>query len=199
MKKFLEEDDYVDLSDIMVSRETSQAVLHCKTNEEKVVALFHFVRDEVTHVYDIDAVDIPAKASEVVKSRVGSDDSKAVLFAAMVRSCNIPAGFCYQYLCVGEDDSLGHYMHCYNAVFLDGKWIFLDVSGNKAGLKSGFCKIKPELSFNPRECYGEYNVKGIFAKPNPRSMYVLENADDISDLIAGLPDKLDIEPDIVDY
>ena len=199
MEKFLEESEYVDLYDIMVDRETSQAVLRCMNDEEKVKALFLFVRDEIKHVYDVDCMDIPVKASDVVKFRTGSDDSKAVLLAAMLRICKIPAGFCYQYLCVGEDDSMGHYMHCYNAVFLDGKWIFLDASGNKAGLTSGFCKIKPELSFNPRECFGEYNVKGIFAEPNPSSMYVLENAEDISDIIAGLPDKLDIEPDIIDY
>lgn len=199
MDKFLDEDEYVTTYDIMVNRETSQAVLRCKNDEEKARALFKFVRDEITHAYDINSVDIPVSASDVVKSRVGTDDSKAVLLATMLRICKIPAGFCYQYLCVGDDESLGHYMHCYNAVFLDGKWIFLDASNNKNGMPAGFAKIEPELSFKPRECYGEYNVKGIFAKPNPTSMKVLEESDDITDVIAGLPDKLDIEPDIIDY
>lgn len=196
LKKFLKEDDYIDFGDIMVVREAQQATLKCRTDEEKAKALFEFVRDEVENAYNIDSIALPYRASTTVKARVGTDDAKAVLLAALLRYCGIPAGFCYQYLCKVDDDSLGHYMHCYNALYLDGRWIKVDACGRKNGNETRFYKVEPSLAFNPRDVYGEYNVKGIYSEPNYVSLKVIAESDSVLDVMKNLPDYIDGEPDI---
>jgi len=195
-KAFLEEDEYVDFTDISISREVAQAIIGCNTEEEKVKAVFEFVRDSITNAFDVDAISIPCTASETVRARVGTDDSKANLLAAMVRALGIPAGFCYQRLTILDDDSEGHYLHCYNAIYLDGKWIKLDASTDRGGKKGGFCKITLDLPFQPRDVYDECNIPGIFAKPNETSMQVHRAAEYIEEVMFNLPDKLDMKPDI---
>lgn len=195
-KKFLAEDDYVDYYDIMVVREAQQATLKCTTDEERAKALYEFVRDDIEHAYNIDSIAIPFRASTTVKARVGTDDSKAILLAALLRYYKIPAGFCYQYLTVADDEKNGYYMHCYNAIYLNGKWIKVDACGRKNGQKTSFHTITPSLAFTPRETYGEYNVKGIYANPNMAAIRVIEQADDIADVMFGLPDFVEGEPDI---
>ncbi len=198
MQKFLQESEYVDYSEIIITRETSQATIGCRTEEEKVKAIFEFVRDEISNAFAIDAIDIPYTASQVVKARLGTDDAKAILLAAMLRSINVPAGFCYQRLTIVDDDSEGHYLHCYNAVYLDGAWIKLDASANPNGVKSGFCKITPELSFIPRDVYDECNMPGIWAEPYEKSMDVLKDAEYVEEVVFNLPDSIDVKPDIIE-
>ena len=194
--RFLEETEYVDWKDMLITRETSQTIIGCKTDEDKVKAVFEFVRDGITNAMNIDSVALPWTASTTVRAMVGTDDSKAMVFAAMVRALGIPAGFCYQRLTVVDDDSEGYYLHCYNAVYLDGKWIKVDASGRLGARDATFCKIEPDLAFIPREVYGESNISGIFARPYEKSMDVLKSAERISDIIFGLPDTIDIEPDV---
>ena len=197
-KAFLQEDDYVDFTNISISREVSQAILKCKTLEEKARAVFEFVRDDISNAFDIDSIDIPCTASETVRARYGTDDSKANLLAAMMRALGIPAGFCYQRLTVLDDDSEGLYLHCYNAIYLDGKWIRLDASTDRGGKKGEFAKITPILPFTPREVFGEENIPGIFAEPDERSMAVHRAAEYIEEVIFNLPSEIDREPDILD-
>ena len=43
---------------------------------------------------------------------------------------------------------------------------------------------------------GESEIKGIFASPDLDCMNVIEKADDIEDVMFGLPDSITREPDI---
>lgn len=196
LERFLEDTECVDWTDMLVTRETAQAITGCVTDEEKVKAIFEFVRDDISNAMNIDSVALPWTASTTIRAMIGNDDAKAMVLAAMVRALKIPAGFCYQRLTVVDDDSEGHYLHCYNAVYLDGNWVKLDASGRLGAKDVRFCKIEPDLAFIPRDVYGEYNILGIFAEPYAPSVDVIRNAGSISDIIFGLPDSIDVEPDI---
>lgn len=61
---------------------------------EKAKTAFEFVRDEISHSWDIQSTIVTCKASEVLQYSY----AKANLLAALLRSQGIPTGFCYQRL-----------------------------------------------------------------------------------------------------
>jgi hypothetical protein len=112
----------------------------------------------------------------------------------MLRFYKIPVGFCYQRISMGE--GLGYHLHCYNAVYLNGKWIKLDARGNRDDIKAEFSLDEPKLAFEIDEELGESDIKGIFASPDLDCMNVIEKADDIQDVMFGMPDNITRKPDI---
>ena len=160
LEKFLQEDDYVDFMELTLSREIQNAIGHCETDEERVRVAYEAVRDQIDNVFDIDAIGSPAKASRVIRDRMGCCHAKANLLAAMLRFYKIPVGFCYQRMSVGE--GLGYHLHCYNAVYLNGKWIKLDARGNRDDIKAEFSLDEPKLAFEIDEELGESDIKGIY-------------------------------------
>lgn len=194
LKKFILEDDYVDFSEITLSREIENAIGSCKTDEEKVRTAYEAVRDQIDNVFDVDAIGNPAKASRVIRDRQGCCHAKANLLAAMLRYYGIPTGFCYQRIFMGE--GLGYHLHCYNAVYLNGKWIKLDARGNRGDINAQFSLDEPKLAFEIDPELGESDIEGIFARPDPECMKVIENSDDIQDTMFGLPDNVSTVPDI---
>ena len=190
LSKFLQEDEYVDFMELTLSREIRNAIGDCETDEEKVRVAYESVRDQI----DTDAIGSPAKASRVIRDRMGCCHAKANLLAAMLRFYKIPVGFCYQRINMGN--GLGYHLHCYNAVYLNGKWIKLDARGNKEGINAEFSLDDPKLAFEIDEELGESDIEGIFATPDPDCMNVIEKSDDIQDVIFGLPDNVTRKPDI---
>lgn len=85
LEKFLQEDDYVDFMELTLSREIQNAIGDCKTDEERVRVAYEAVRDQIDNVFDIDAIGSPAKASRVIRDRMGCCHAKANLLAAMLR------------------------------------------------------------------------------------------------------------------
>ena len=194
LEKFLQEDDYVDFMELTLSREIQNAIGDCETDEERVRVAYEAVRDQIDNVFDIDAIGSPAKASRVIRDRMGCCHAKANLLAAMLRFYKIPVGFCYQRINMG--DGLGYHLHCYNAVYLNGRWIKLDARGNREGINAEFSLDEPKLAFEVDEELGESDIKEIFASPDLDCMNVIEKADDIEDVMFGLPENITREPDI---
>lgn len=166
------------------------------SDREKALTAYLFVRDEIPHSFDIGADIITAKASDVLHHKTGICHAKANLLAALLRSQNIPAGFCFQHLTLADDDTLGYCVHCFNAVFLEDHWIKLDARGNTKGICAQFSLEKPKLAFQNRGGYDEYFWPGIFASPHPETMRMLEKASSIQDIIDNIPDTLTETPDI---
>ena len=72
---------------------------------------------------------------------------------------------------------MGYCVHAYNAVYLNGHWIKLDVRGNgKNGVNAQFSLEESILAYPPREQYDEYFFKGIYANPNKETMSMLKSA-----------------------
>lgn len=96
---------------------------------------FEYVRDHISHSWDIQSSRITCKASDVLFFKEGICYAKSNLLCALLRSRGIPAGFCYQRLTLGDTPDTGHVIHALNAVYMRsiGKWIRLDARGNKSG------------------------------------------------------------------
>ncbi|WOQ18587.1 transglutaminase family protein [Raineyella sp. W15-4] len=82
-------------------------------------ATFEWVRDKVSHSYDVHDPRVTLSASEVLRERVGLCYAKSHLLAAVLRSQGIPTGLCYQR--VGDPTS-GHVIHGLVAIHLDDTW-----------------------------------------------------------------------------
>ena len=123
--------------------------------------------------------------------------AKANLLAALLRSANIPVGFCFQRLTLAGDRSLGYCVHCYNAIFISNNWIKVDARGNTNGINAGFSLENPILAYHNREGYGEYFYKGYFARPHADTMKMLDNAKSLQDVLDNIPDYMNDTPDIM--
>lgn len=194
--KFLAEDLYVDFSHPLIQKKAGELFSDETSDREKALTAYLFVRDEIPHSFDIGADIITAKASDVLHHKTGICHAKANLLAALLRSQNIPAGFCFQHLTLADDGTLGYCVHCFNAVFLEDHWIKLDARGNTKGICAQFSLEKPKLAFQNLGGYDEYFWPGIFASPHPETMRMLEKASSIQDIIDNIPDTLTETPDI---
>lgn len=195
---FLKENEYIDYSSDIIKDEANRLFTNINTDIQKAIIAFEYVRDNIPHTFDIQATIITAKASDVLKYKTGICHAKANLLAAFLRSQKIPAGFCFQHATLADDDSLGYCVHCYNAIYLDNKWIKVDARGNKKGVNAQFSLEKPILAFPIRKEYDEYYWKGIYANPHSATMKMLQKATSIQDIIDNIPDYVTDEPDIID-
>lgn len=198
MKKFSQETKYVDYSSGNIQAKAAELFSAEMTEVEKAKIAYEFVRDEIPHSFDCNAEIITVKASEVLKFKTGICHAKANLLAALLRSQGIPTGFCFQRITRADDDSLGYCVHAYNAVFVDGKWIYLDARGNKSGVNAQFSTDKPILAFPIRSQYDEYLWKGIYSSPHISTMKMLETATCLQDVIDNIPDEVAEEPDVTE-
>jgi len=57
---------------------------------------------------------------------------------------------------LGDDDTQGYVVHCFNAVYIGGRWIKIDARGNKPGVNAQFSLDEPILAFPCRPEYDEY-------------------------------------------
>ena len=187
---FLQESQYIDFSHPDIQVLASDLFANAKDDIEKSQIAYEFVRDEIPHSFDINAGVITAKASDVLQHKTGICHAKANLLAALLRSQNIPTGFCYQHITLLEDDSLGYCVHCYNAIYLDGKWIKVDARGNKPGANAQFSMNEPILSFPCRAEYDEYFWDGMFSQPQLSTMLMLEKAKSLQDILDNIPDEI---------
>ena len=198
LKTFLSEHEYIDFSTPVIMAKTSE-LFHSKiADTEKAKIAYKYVRDDISHSFDIDSKVITAKASDVLRNKTGICHAKANLLAALLRSQRIPVGFCFQHITLTSDDSLGYCVHCYNAIFIDHRWIKVDARGNTNGKNAQFSLGEPILAFPNREEYDEYFLKGIYANPHLDTMRMLENAKTLQDILDNMPDYVVETPDVVE-
>lgn len=180
-KIFTEETRYVNYSHPIVQKKTQELFEDCMSQVEKAKAAYYFVRDEIGHSFDVGSSLVSVTASDVLMNGTGVCHAKANLLAALLRSQGIPAGFCFQHLTLDDyDASRGYVTHGYNAVYLENHWVRLDARGNKENVHAEFSLDEPILAFPTRQCFHEYDVPGIFAKPNIASMRYLESLEELN-------------------
>lgn len=160
---FLEFDEVVDLNPAIT--ETAKKVsASFGSTEDKAKALFQWVRDEIAHTKDINAEEVTCSASDVLEYESGTCYAKSHLLASMMRSQNIPCGFCYQVFensTSAVPDSLA--LHGLNGVYIDSidKWIRIDPRGNKPGISAQFSLTDEILAFPNYEFLDD----NIYPKP----------------------------------
>lgn len=157
---------------------------------EVAKAIFEFVRDDISHTFDIGAIEVTCRASDVLKYGHGTCYAKSHLLAAMMRCSGIPAGLCYQRL--ADDSPSGYVLHGLNAIYLNGlnRWMRLDARGNKPGVNVKFDAGSDMLAYNVDESMGESEEPRIFVEPAESVITALTTNKTARALAASLPDRL---------
>lgn len=193
---FLAADPYVDFHDPRIRACAASLFRPEMDPTEKARAAYEFVRDQIPHSFDCNAAVITARASQVLKYKTGICHAKSNLLAALLRSQEIPTGFCFARITLVEDDSLGYCVHAFNAVWLQGTWVKLDARGNKEGINAQFSLEEPLLAYLSRPSYDEYFFPGIYAHPHAPTMAMLEQAKSLQDIMDNIPDMVTEPPDL---
>jgi len=173
---YLEELPEVDFSSTIIQEKTSQLFSSSQSEIEKAKTAFEYVRDEISHSWDIQSLQVTCTASEVLSEATGICYAKSNLFAALLRSQGIPTRFCYQRLMLFNTPEKGYCIHALNAVYLKSidKWIRLDTRGNKKGVDAQFSIKEEKLAFSVQEKYNEEDYPMIYTKPHPKTISALD-------------------------
>lgn len=190
---YLMELDEVNYSHPLVQQKAKELFHLSKSDIEKAKIAFEFVRDQISHSWDIQSSRVTCKASDVLYYKEGICYAKANLLAALLRSQGIPTGFCYQRLMLFDTPDKGYCIHALNAVYLASinRWIRLDARGNKPGVKAEFSIHKEKLAFAVHEEFDEKDYPIIFTKPNLQTIAVLKEHTDALEMYKHhLPSQL---------
>ncbi|WP_299515311.1 transglutaminase family protein [uncultured Rummeliibacillus sp.] len=190
---YLQESNEVDYSNPIIQRKAEELFKTNQTDVEKIQNAFEFVRDEVSHSWDIQDELVTCHASEVLSYQKGICYAKSNLLAALLRSQGIPTGFCYQRLMIFDTPEKGYSLHSLNAVYIKSlnKWIRLDSRGNKKGVNAQFSTGKEMLAFSVNPELDEIDYPIIFVEPNRKTIDVLRKHNNaIKMYLNFLPDKI---------
>lgn len=173
---YVEELNVVDYSNPLIQEKRLELFKNAQTEIEKIKIAFEFVRDEISHSWDIQSPQITCKASEVLSAGEGICYAKSNLFAALLRSEGIPTGFCYQRLMLFDKPEDGYSIHALNTIYLQSlnKWIRLDTRGNKPGVDAQFSTDKEKLAFTVREKLDEKDYPMNYVEPHSQTIDILK-------------------------
>ena len=177
---YVQNSRYVDFENDNIKALSRTLFSDCKDKLEIIETAYIFVRDHISHSWDIQSKHITVTASQALQFKEGICYSKANLLAALLRSQDIPTGFCYQRLTISDTHENGFCIHALSAVYVAGlnKWIRLDARGNNENINAGFSLDKEILAFPVRTEYAEVDYKEIYTEPLPITMQTLENNTD---------------------
>ncbi len=158
----------------------------------KARCLYEWVRDVIPHSIDASHNIVTCSASEVLHHGTGICFAKSHLLAALLRAVNIPAGFCYQVLCLDPPVDNEPVLHGFNAIFLASldKWIRVDARGNTNGINAQFNIKQEQLAFTMDPLADEFIYETIFAAPVTSVVSRLKMYDTIHELWLDLPESL---------
>lgn len=165
------------------------------TDEERIMSAFEFVRDKISHSWDIQAKTVTKTATEVLSEGHGICYAKSNLLAALLRGMKIPTGFCYQRLLLFDEETSQYCIHALNAVYLKerDRWLHLDARGNKHGIQADFTGGSSTLAFNPDESLGEKTYDSILTVPHSLTMETLDQSENAIEMyLKKLPEMLPI-------
>lgn len=185
LSKYLIVDKYVDFDKEIIRKQVNDLFCSNLDEIEKAKLAFEFVRDEISHSWDIQSKRVTKTASEALKYKEGICYAKSMLLAALLRNEGIPTGFCYQRLTLGNTPETGYCIHALNAVFISSldKWIRLDARGNTNGVNAQFSTDIEQLAFPVRIEYDEVDYETIFVSPIKITTKTLEDNNDAIEMM----------------
>jgi len=180
LEDYLLELNEVNYSNSIIKKKADELFNRSQTEIEKAKIAFEFVRDAVSHSWDIQSKRVTCNASDVLDFKEGICYAKSHLLASLLRLQGIPTGFCYQRLMLFDTPEKGYCIHALNAIFLKSfnKWIRVDARGNKEGIDAQFSIEEEKLAFPINEELDEKDYPVIYAKPHPKIVAVLEENTD---------------------
>ncbi|MEI8200714.1 MAG: transglutaminase-like domain-containing protein [Eubacteriales bacterium] len=154
--------------------------------------IYEYVRDRISHSWDMQNTLITWKASDVLENKHGLCYAKSHLLAALLRANGIPAGLCYQYLRLDGTQQSELILHGLNAVYFAsiGRWVRLDARGNKPGIAAEFSVTEEKIAFPVHPGLGETDIPIIFTGPDRTVLRTLQKYENLPELMENLPQKL---------
>jgi transglutaminase-like putative cysteine protease len=120
-KDYLSETECIDYNNSVIQEKVKELKLKSDSQLKYIENAYKFVRDEISHSWDIKSEVVSRKASEVLINRTGICWTKSSLLAALLRANGIPSGFSYQFLTRADDNAdEGYIIHALNTVFTNG-------------------------------------------------------------------------------
>ena len=193
LNDYLLELEEVDFTSSIIQQKINELFNPHQKDIEKAKIAFEFVRDEISHSWDIQSERVTCKASEVLQYKEGICYAKSHLLASLLRSQGIPTGFCYQKLVLFQTPEEGYCIHALNAIFLKSinQWIRVDARGNKVGVDAQFSIEKEELAFPVNEKLEEIDYPIIYTKPQLKVVSCLKSNTNAIDMYKyHLPESL---------
>ncbi|MED4122866.1 transglutaminase-like domain-containing protein [Halalkalibacterium halodurans] len=169
LKNYLQETEVINYSHRLIQKTIAALALDELDEVGKIKQAFLFVRDEISHSWDIQSHKVTCAASDVLREKEGICYAKSHLLAALLRAQGVPTGFCYQRLMLFDTPEKGYALHGLNAVYSQTlqRWIRLDPRGNKPGVDAQFSITTEQLAFKPDEKVGEKDGRTIYVNPLP--------------------------------
>ena len=154
---FLQETESIDYKNPIIVEQINLLKAKSPSVIDYIKNAYEFVRDEISHSWDVKANIVSKNASEVLINKTGICWTKSCLLAALLRGNRIPSGISYQKLTRADDASDGYIIHALNTVYIRDldKWIRLDARGNKATVHAQFSTEEEILAFSARPEFGE--------------------------------------------
>ena len=177
MEQYLKPTEFFDFDKKRVKDQASEITYGLKTDKEKAIALFYWVRDNIKYNMYTYYPKIKAnlKSSVTLRRGTGFCMSKAVLLSTLARAVKIPAKIHMVDIInhkISEKviDFMGtNVFHChgYSELFLDEKWYKLTpVFDNETAIKNGFVPLiefdgNSDAMFSPKDINGNVFVEYI--------------------------------------
>lgn len=175
---------YVDYADPAIQTLADTLGAGGQDDQDYARAAFEHVRDNIPHTAETGRQIVTAKASDVLAAGTGICHAKANLLAALLRAGNIPAGFGFQHLTLGDDDQDGYCLHGFVVAFIGGRPTAMDPHPGVA-----WSTTQPMLWFPNRPEYDEYTFDGWWAEPDSGTMDVLAHTATFDQAWRALPDQ----------
>ncbi len=192
IEDYLECTSIIDFDNTNITELAENLKENTKSKLELSKKVYEYVRDNISHSFDINGDVVTCKASDVLKEKQGICFAKAHLLAALLRYLGIPTGFCYQKLILDDETKPWLILHGLNAVYIEElqKWIRLDSRGNKIGVNAEFSINEEKLAFHVRCQLGEVDIPIIFVKPDNNVINALNSYGTVEELFNNLPSEL---------
>ena len=157
-----------------------------KTEIDKAKIIFEWVRDKIPHSKDVNREVVTCSSTETFDHVTGICFAKSHVLASMMRSEQIPCGFCYQVFhnpISSIPDSMG--LHGLNAIFLNStkRWHRIDPRGNRHDIHAEFSTEDERLAFPEMK----FLDNCIYSKPLEDVVEGLQKASSITELWPVLP------------
>lgn len=179
LNEFLLPTNSIDFQNSLIQKKVEEIKKSSQTEIDYIKNCFEFVRDKITHSWDVKAQIVSKTASEVLINGTGICWTKSCLLCALLRANKIPAGICYQKLTRADDASDGYIIHALNTVYISqmNKWIRLDARGNKENVNAQFSLDQEILAYPVRKEFNELSYNQNFSDLDPRLIQILNTVD----------------------
>lgn len=217
LQQYVKADSLIDFTSSLVSSLAKKLELSQMDEISAAKKAYEYVRDNFPHTFDIDGIEVACSASDVIKLGHGICYAKAHLLAALLRYAGIPAGICYQRICLdtptvenfqelsgisglspgpGQQATPGEMLqgkrlvlHAVNTVYLKSlnKWIRMDARGNTNGINAQFSLTHEQLAFSIHPHYDEEDSPVIYSATPPCVAHALYTSHNARQLKDNLP------------